>query len=65
MEYWASQMALVVKNPPANAGDMGSIPWRRAWQPTPVFSSGEYHGQRSLQTYNPWAHTELDITEAT
>ena len=26
MEYWASQGALVVKNPPANAGDMGSIP---------------------------------------
>ena len=26
MEYWASQVALVVKNPPANAGDLGSIP---------------------------------------
>ena len=25
------------------------IPWRRAWQPTPVFSPGEPHGQRSLE----------------
>ena len=24
------------------------IPWRRAWQPTPLFLSGESHGQRSL-----------------
>ena len=24
------------------------IPWRRKWQPTPVFSPGKYHGQRSL-----------------
>ena len=22
-------------------------PWRRAWQPTPVFQPGESHGQRS------------------
>ena len=25
-------------------------PWRRAWQPTPVFLPGESHGQRSLVT---------------
>ena len=24
------------------------IPWQRAWQPTPVFSPGEFHGQKSL-----------------
>ena len=24
------------------------IPWGRPWQPTPVFLSGEAHGQRSL-----------------
>ena len=24
------------------------IPWRRKWQPTPVFSPGKSHGQRSL-----------------
>ena len=27
---------------------VGKIPWRRAWQPTPVFLPGESHGQRSL-----------------
>ena len=29
----APQLALMVKNPPADAGDVGKIPWRRAWQP--------------------------------
>jgi len=24
------------------------IPWRRSWQPTPVFLPGESHGQRNL-----------------
>ena len=27
---------------------VGKIPWRRKWQPTPVFLPGESHGQRSL-----------------
>ena len=30
------------------------IPWRRKWQPTPVFLPGEFHGQRSLAGYSPW-----------
>ena len=30
------------------------IPWRRAWQPTPVSLPGESHGQRSLADYSPW-----------
>jgi len=29
------------------------IPWRREWQPTPVFLPGESHGQRSLMGYSP------------
>ena len=29
---------------------VGKLPWRRAWQPTPVFLPGESHGQRSLVT---------------
>ena len=37
--------------------------WRRKWQPTPVFLPGESHGQRSLVSYSPWGHTELDMTE--
>jgi len=56
----ASQVALVVKNPPANAGDaetwfnlgVGKIPWRRKWQPTPLLP-GESQGQRSLTGYGP------------
>ena len=39
------------------------IPWRRKWQPTPVFLPGKFHGQRSLVGYSPWGHTELDMTE--
>ena len=31
------------------------IPWRRKWQPTPVFLPGESPGQRSLAGYSPWA----------
>ena len=32
---------------------VGKIPWRRAWQPTPVFLPGESHGRRSLVGYSP------------
>ena len=39
------------------------IPWRRAWQPAPVFLPGESCGQRSLVNYSPWGHKELDMTE--
>ena len=52
---WASQVALVVENLPANAGDV-KIPWRKAWQPTPVFLSEESHGQRVLVAYGPEGH---------
>ena len=38
------------------------IPWRRAWQPTPVFLPGESHGQRSLVGYSPWDRRESDTT---
>ena len=38
------------------------IPWRREWQPTPVFLPGESHGQRSLVGYSPWGHKESDTT---
>ena len=41
------------------------IPWRRQWQPTPVFLPGESHGQRSLVGYSPWGHKDLDTTEHT
>ena len=62
----------MAKNPPASAGgarDMGSIhglerfPWRRKWQPTPVFLPRKSHGQRSLAGYSPQGHKESDTTE--
>ena len=42
---------------------VGKIPWRREWQPTPVFLPGEFHGQRSLEGYSPWGLKESDMTE--
>ena len=67
----ASQVPLGVKNLPANIGDtrhgfdpwVGKIPWRRAWQPAPVFLPGESHGQRSLAGYSSWGLKETDTTE--
>ena len=44
---------------------VGKIPWRREWQPTPVFLPGESHGQRSLAGYSPWGGKKSDMTEAT
>ena len=60
----------MVKNLPAiqetwvqSLGWAGRSPGERAWQPTPVFFPGESHGQRSLASYSPWGHKELDTTE--
>jgi len=59
--WGASLVALVVKNLPANIGDIkrhrfdpwiGKIPWRTAQQPTPVFLPGESLGQMSLVGYS-------------
>ena len=64
-------MAQQVKNLPANAGDAGLIPglgrspWRRKWQPTPIFLPGESHGKRSLVGYGPWGCKESEMTEVT
>ena len=38
---------------------VGKMPWRRKWQPTPVFLLGESHGQRRLDGYSP-PGVELD-----
>ena len=56
-----AQVVRVVKNLPANAGDVRhrfdlwvrKIPWRRAWQPTPVFLPEKSHGQKRLVGYGP------------
>ena len=41
------------------------IPWRRKWQPTPVFLPGKSHRKRYLVCYSPWSHKDLDMTEPT
>ena len=69
--FWrtrASLRAQMVKNLPTMGRPgfdpwVGKIPWRRKWQPTPVFLPGEFHGQRSMVGYSPWGHNESDTTE--
>ena len=40
------------------------MPWRRKWQPTPVFLPGESQGQGSLVGHHLWGRTGSDTTEA-
>ena len=40
-----------------------NIPWRREWQPVPVFLPGKFHGQKSLAGCSLWGCKELDMTE--
>ena len=44
---------------------LGEIPWRRAWQPTPVFLTGEFLGQRNLVGYSPEIWKESHMTKET
>ena len=39
--------------------------WRRKWQPTPVFLSGESQEQQNLVGCRLWGGTESDMTEVT
>jgi len=43
---------------------VGKITWRRAWEPTPVFLTGESYGHRSLAGCSPRGHKESDMPEA-
>ena len=66
-------LALVLKNLPANAGDIEmwvrslgqEDPLEEGMASTPVFLPRESHGQRSLAGHSPWGRRELDTTEAT
>ena len=40
----------------------GKTPWRRKWQPTPVFLPGKSHGQGSLVGYSAWGCKESHMT---
>ena len=57
-----------VKNPPASAKDVGSVPglgrfpWNRKWQPTLVFLPGKFHGQGSLAGHSPRGCKGWDVT---
>ena len=60
--YMGLPWLLSTKNPPAVQVTQEmefspwarKIPWKRAWQPIPIFLSGEFHGQRSLVGYSLW-----------
>ena len=65
-------MALVVKNQPANVGDirdaglisgLGSSPGGGYGNPLQYSCLENPHGQRSLAGYSPWRHKESDTTE--
>ena len=44
---------------------VGKIPWKKAWQPTPVFLPGEFHGQGSLVGYSSQGRKKSNIAEVT
>ena len=69
-EFGASQMALVVQNPPAmeetQVPSLGQEdPLEEGTITTPIFLPGEPHGQRSLEGYSPQGLKESDMTETT
>ena len=65
----ASQVVLVVKNPPPSAREGRFNPWVRKifwikrWHSTPVFLPGKSYGQRSLAGYSPCGHKESETAE--
>ena len=61
---WASQVVSGKESPCQCKGcrlnpSVRKVPWRRKWQPTPVFLPGKSHGQRNLVGYNPWGHQRV------
>ena len=74
--FGAFQVALMIKNPPANSlvgyspwgheelNRTEHLSWRRQWQPTPVLLPGKSHGwKRSLVGCRAWGREESDTTE--
>ena len=68
------QVALVVKNPPANVGDirdvglipgLGRSPGGGHGNPLQYSCLEISHGQRNLAGHSPWGHKESDTTEGT
>ena len=72
--FGASQVVLLVKNPPANAGNvrdsgsipgLGRLPGGGHGNPLQYSCLENPHGQRSLASYSPWGRRESNATEAT
>ena len=66
--YMGTSLVAQMVESTCNTVGTGEVPesgryWWRQWQPTPVFLSGESHGQRSLVGYSPWGHKKMDTTE--
>ena len=66
VEGGASLVAQIIKKPPANAGDRGSVPGSGRCRgegngnPLQYFLPGEFHGQGSLAGYSPCSRREVD-----
>ena len=65
---WDSLVTQIVQSPPAMqetwVRSLGwEDPWRREWQPAPVYLPGEFQIQRNLAGYSPWGRKESDMTE--
>ena len=64
LPWWLRQWRLCVKYRRRRFNPwVMKIPWRKKWQPIPVFLPGESYGQRSLAGYGPWGGKESDMTE--
>ena len=64
VHWWLSVICLQCRRRGFNPW-VGKIPWRREWQPTPVFLPGKPHRQRNLAGYSPWGHKRIGHDLAT
>ena len=64
IQVWGFPSGSVLKDPPENAGDMGSIPGlerplEKKMATHASILAWESHGQRSLVGYSPWGHKRV------
>ena len=63
MAQWVNNLPAIQDTQETGVRSLGGEdPWRRKWQPTPVFWPEKSHGQRSLAGYSPWGPKESDMT---
>ena len=63
LPWWLMAENLLAMQEPRFESWVRKVPWRRAWQLTPVILPGKSHGQRSLVGYSPWGRQESGMTE--